>query len=94
VPISETKRKANKQYYQEHRNDILRSARKMSTEEMLVSECRWVEMKAWDALAKKNFGEFGYFAELWKRLNQISGEHLPNPWSKFVQIAKNLKEGR
>lgn len=91
MPISEAKRKANKEYYRAHRKEVLKSKRKMTTEELLIAELNDAERKAWDSLSRYKFHMFGYWAAVWVHLNRISGEHRPNPWAELVQIAREVR---
>lgn len=53
------------------------------------------EIKAIESLAKYKFMMFGYWASIWvhlNRINRISGDRRPNPFKKFVDLARLTKE--
>ena len=51
------------------------------------------EAKAIDSLSRYKFMQFGYWAAIWVHLNRISGFKKPNPFKRFVQLAKQeMKE--
>jgi len=51
------------------------------------------ESKAIDSLARYKFQMFGYWAAIWVHLNHLSGEKRPNPFRRFVVVAKGIRKG-
>jgi len=51
------------------------------------------EKKAHENLAIYKFNNFGYWASIWVHLNRIGQFHRPNPFSSYVNLAKNLRKG-
>ena len=49
------------------------------------------ESRAWDALSRYKFQQFGYWAAIWVHLNRISGGNRPNPWRELVFAAREAE---
>lgn len=54
----------------------------------LTAELDEVERRAWDALSRYKFMNFGYWCAVWVHLNRISGQNRPNPWRDLVLVAR------
>lgn len=60
-----------------------------STErERILREMEQAERKAWEALGKFRFAEFGHYASLWASLHRASGARLTNPFSGVAILAR------
>jgi hypothetical protein len=51
------------------------------------------EKKAHENLAIYKFNNFGYWASIWVHLNRIGQFRRANPFSGYVDLAKNLRKG-
>lgn len=60
--------------------------------EILLSELKEAERKAWNSLSRYKFVMFGYWAGVWVHLNRISGQRFPNPWKNIVLQAREKSE--
>lgn len=49
--------------------------------------------RAIDSLSRYKFQMFGYWASLWVIFNQMSTVKQPNPFSDFVNLARQVKGG-
>ncbi len=58
----------------------------------IEQEMAKAEKKAIKALAGYKFWMFGYWAAQWVNYNRISGLKKPNPFKKFVQLARQEGE--
>jgi len=50
------------------------------------------EEKAIKNLSVYKFNNFGYWAGIWVHLNRIGQFHRPNPFTCFVDLAKNKRK--
>jgi len=55
---------------------------------LIQREKEIAKRKALESLAKYKFQMFGYWAAIWVHLNKISREKEPNPFGKFVKLAR------
>jgi hypothetical protein len=65
----------------------------MATKESLEQALNEAEKKAHANLARYKFMNFGYWAAIWTHLNKVGGFHKPNPFSVYVQLARNNRKG-
>src|SRR5690349_21415228 len=59
------------------------------TSEAVAEQMREAEQKALDSLARYKFLMFGYWAAAWVKLNRLGGFGHPNPFTEFVDAARN-----
>lgn len=50
------------------------------------------ENKAFDSLSRYKFYMFGYWASLWVQMNKLCRIREPNPFGRFVELAKKIKQ--
>jgi|TARA_B100001146_G_C16185983_1_gene436832 hypothetical protein len=60
----------------------------------LEEKLKEAEHKAWDALGRYKFNNFGYWCAIWVHLNQMDDTRRANPWSALTKIAKNSPKAR
>lgn len=60
-------------------------------EDKLQDYLKDAECKAWGALAEGKFVSFGHWASVWSTLNNMAEDRHPNPWSKFIRQAKEVR---
>jgi len=65
-----------------------------ATREQLEQALDEAEEKAHKNLARYKFMDFGYWAAIWVHLNQVGNFHRPNPFSAYVELAKNEERGK
>ena len=71
---------------------IERGRPKMSyLSEKIYQERKEAEAKAIDSLSRYKFQMFGYWAGVWVHLNRISEDPQPNPFTKLVKLAKEMR---
>ena len=68
-------------------------ARRSDVNTRLKEHLDRAEQKAWDSLARYKFQIFGYWCAIWTHLNQIEGQHRPNPWRSMVGQARGRDYG-
>lgn len=51
-------------------------------------ELNEAEYKAWDALSRYKFQQFGYWAAIWVHLNRLGEFNRPNPFKRLVKSAQ------
>ena len=49
------------------------------------------EAKAWDALRRYKFMNFGYWAAIWVHFNRVGSKRRPNPFAPIVRLARELR---
>lgn len=49
------------------------------------------QAKAWDALARYKFWQFGYHASRWVQLNRLLGDRRANPFRDLVHHARRVQ---
>jgi ribosomal protein L1 len=45
-----------------------------------------------DSLARYKFMMFGYWAAIWVHLNNLDSTHEPNPFKKYVHLARQRQQ--
>lgn len=60
-------------------------------EERLLEDLEEAERKAWDALARYKFMQFGYWAAIWVHLNRVGRFRRPNPFRRVVEEARRAR---
>ena len=66
---------------------------KLAAKESMEQALDEAEEKAHKNLARYKFMNFGYWAAIWVRLNQVGNFHRPNSFSAYVELAKNKERG-
>lgn len=65
----------------------------LATKESMERALNEAEEKAHRNLARYKFMNFGYWAAIWVHLNQVGNFHRPNPFSPYVELARNKTKG-
>ena len=89
---------ADKWLRQHKANQRREQRRKEETQNMsfqqrqIHDEMMEASRKAVDSLARYKFAMFGYWAGIYIHLHRLSGETLPNPFSKLVKLAREMRD--
>ena len=60
----------------------------------LEDKLKEAEHKAWDAMGRYKFTNFGYWASVWVHLNKMDDVKRANPWGGLTKVAKNSPKAR
>lgn len=75
--------------YQQIRERItLASGRVLLAESSLEIAVEEAERRAWEALARYKFADFGMWATIWSHQNRVGGFQRPNPFGELVDMGR------